>query len=565
MRKLYIKQLSDLVKTLDIACEELKKQKDEKLRNSCAEIQEFVSGMFDYTEATVGKNTKLSESLKKLYEILYDTSRDKTHIRQILEIVDEMKEMIGNLEADKIEVVFFCYKASMSDSLESVYFAAKADPACDAYFVPVPYFDRNPDGSLGQMHFEGEGCYSEQYELTDWQEYNVQVRRPDIIFIMNPYDNQNFVTSLHPYFYSSRLKDCTDMLVYIEYGLPYWLYRDPCAEELREEYEKNSILLPAHLHARYDIRYAKELAEAHKPIFAAYPEIAQQYHMTPEKIQEKFVPLGSPKFDKVLNTGREDYFLPEKWKRKIEGKKVILYNTGLTELLKSNGQQKEFMGEYLPRDSWYFRKLRSIIKAFKMREDVILWWRPHPLFDATLRSRCSELLEEYQTIVHDFKSFDRGIYDDTEDLHRAIAWSDGMISDESSLLLLYTATGRPFYIPSITKALSQPIYDNGADFHAPLAGRLQNMRAAKGANVGGWNCCIWWDNFLEEDVMRNTHFNNYTDRFIDFVVHPERYPETEEYRQLQIKMFKDFVVNADGTAGRKIYEFVKQKALGQGE
>lgn len=91
------------------------------------------------------------------------------------------------------------------------------------------------------------------------------------------------------------------------------------------------------------------------------------------------------------------------------------------------------------------------------------------------------------------------------------------------------------------------------------------MRAAKGANVGDWNCCIWWDNFLEEDVMRNTHFNNYTERFMDFVLHPEKYPDAEEYRQLQIKMFKDFVVNPDGTAGRKIYEFVKKKAMGQKE
>ena len=61
--------------------------------------------------------------------------------------------------------------------------------------------------------------------------------------------------------------------------------------------------------------------------------------------------------------------------------------------------------------------------------------------------------------------------------------------------------------------------------------------------------------------MQNLHFRNYTDRFIDFIVHNEEYPGAEEYKQLQIQMFQDFTMNADGTAGQKIYEFVKQKAM----
>lgn len=561
MRKLHIKQLSGLVKTLDTACKELKTQKNDGLLNLCAEIQEFVSAMFGYVETVLDEDKTLLNFLKRLYELLYYSSKDRIYINQILQIVNNIRDKVDSLEADKIEMAFFCYKASMSDSLESVYFAAKEDPFCDAYFIPIPYFDRNPDGSFGQMHFEGEGCYSGQYELVDWQKYDVQSRHPDVIFIMNPYDDLNFVSSVHPDFYSRCLKDCTDMLVYIEYGLPFWLFRDPYAEELQEKYKKSAHLFPVHFYSDYDIRYAKELVEANRAMIAVHSDIVRQYNMIPEKVQEKFISLGSPKFDKILNTGRSDYILPEKWKRKIESKKVILYNTGIMEFLESSLRQTESMGEYIPHDSWYLGKVRSIIKSFEGREDVVLWWRPHPLFEATLRSERPVLLREYLSIVYDFIAFNKGIFDDTEDFHRAVAWSDGMISDESSLLLLYSATGKPFYIPSITKALQQPIYDNNMDYHAPLTGRLENMRAAKGANIGNWNCCIWWDNFLEEDVMRNIHFNNYENRFIDFIINWEKYPEAEEYRQLQIRMFKDFVVNADGTAGQKIYEFVKQKAL----
>jgi len=41
----------------------------------------------------------------------------------------------------RLEVAFFPYQASMWDSLESVWRAAAADPDCDAYVVPIPYYD----------------------------------------------------------------------------------------------------------------------------------------------------------------------------------------------------------------------------------------------------------------------------------------------------------------------------------------------------------------------------------------------------------------------------------------
>ena len=43
-----------------------------------------------------------------------------------------------------MEAIFLPYKASMWDSLESVWKAADADPECDAYVIPIPYYDKNP-------------------------------------------------------------------------------------------------------------------------------------------------------------------------------------------------------------------------------------------------------------------------------------------------------------------------------------------------------------------------------------------------------------------------------------
>lgn len=561
MRKLHIQQFKELVETLQSAGDELKVSKNNAFLDLCSQMQEFVSVMFEYVESTLEEKQKLLELLRELYEKLYFLSQGNILVEEVTENIEEIKIETDRLQPNKFEVAFLCYKASMSDCLESIYFAAKKDPCCDAYFIPIPYFDKNTDGTLGKMHYEGKEYYSQNYEITDWQQYNFEERKPDVIFVMNPYDSHNYVTSVHPVFYSERLKNHTDNLVYVEYGLPFWLYRNPLEPELREEYRKKGMPLPVHLHSHYNIVYSKELAEGYLPIFDTHPEIAERYKMTPERVKEKFVALGSPKFDKIINAVREDYNLPTEWAKQINGKKTILYNTTIGEFLKSSDQQKQVQGEYEARDSWYFGKLRSILEVFQESEDAVLWWRPHPLFEATLRAMQPDLLEEYLNIVQEYKKLQKGIFDDTEDLHRAIVCSDGMISDESSLLLLYAATGKPFYIPAIVKRLPYPVIDNETDYKNPLVIKLNNMRGAKGANIWNFNCCICWDIFLEENYMGNIRYENYTQRFIDFVVNVDKYPEAEEYKKLQLQMIQDFVVNADGTAGQKIYEYVKNKVI----
>lgn len=91
----------------------------------------------------------------------------------------------------------------MWDSLESVYLAAKEDESCDAYCVPILYFDRNADGTLGEMHYEGND-YPANIEITDWETYDFEAKRPDVVYIHNPYDEANRVTCVHPRFFSSN-------------------------------------------------------------------------------------------------------------------------------------------------------------------------------------------------------------------------------------------------------------------------------------------------------------------------------------------------------------------------
>lgn len=46
----------------------------------------------------------------------------------------------------------------MWDCLEGVYMAADGGENCDAYVVPIRYFNKNSDGSLGEKVYEGYEC-----------------------------------------------------------------------------------------------------------------------------------------------------------------------------------------------------------------------------------------------------------------------------------------------------------------------------------------------------------------------------------------------------------------------
>lgn len=104
----------------------------------------------------------------------------------------------------------------MWDSLESVWMAAKADENCDAYVIPIPYYNKNPDGSFREMYYEGDQ-YPDYVPIVRYDNYDFAIHKPDIIYIHNPYDQYNYVTSIHPFFFSENLKRFTQNLIYIPY------------------------------------------------------------------------------------------------------------------------------------------------------------------------------------------------------------------------------------------------------------------------------------------------------------------------------------------------------------
>lgn len=385
---------------------------------------------------TLGKSyiyliRNLEDYCENLYQVSLSLS-DHNRCKDLWEIIqnqlsDLSRSIKRDLPDDKKEILFLPYKASMWDSLESMWKAAEEDDNCDAYVIPIPYFDKNPDGSFREMHYEGDQ-YPKYVPITHYEEYDFEGRKPDMIVIHNPYDDCNYVTSVHPFFYSENLKKFTDKLVYV----PYFIL-DEMKVNNKSEVEgiKHFCLTPGVLHSDRIIVQSEDMKQIYIHVLAeamGNTEKARQYW------GNRILGLGSPKVDKVLSTKKENLSIPKKWLELIQKpdgswKKVIFYNTGITAFLDNSEQA--------------LKKIEFVFSIFKKRKDeVTLLWRPHPLIESTIISMRPQYWAQYQAVKDQYIQEAWGILDDTTDLDRAVAVSDGYYGDMSSVLQLFKKTGK---------------------------------------------------------------------------------------------------------------------------
>lgn len=353
----------------------------------------------------------IGEYCKSLYEVAVNImSFDGGDARALID--EKLNSVKKSAEIDikvKFEMVFMPYKASMWDSLESVWKAADKDPDCDAYVVPISYYDRNPDHSFGQCHYEGLE-FPDYVPITHFNKYNFNRRKPDVIYIHNPYDECNYVTSVDPRFYSKELKKYTDCIVYI----PYCLFAHGMSQGL--------------LSAYYN---------------ADFISLQSEYYcdfINKDIPREKLLTFGSPKIDMIVNKCREEIDIPDEWKEKIKGRKVFFYNTTIAEMLVNT--------------EIFLRKILYIFRTFQKNDNACLIWRPHPLLEATFDSMRSQFKPIYDNLKTSFINDGIGIYDDTADVIKTIALCDAYIGDAtSSVATSFYAVGKPVFI------LDNRIYD----------------------------------------------------------------------------------------------------------
>ncbi|TCL58128.1 hypothetical protein EDD76_107244 [Kineothrix alysoides] len=446
MKRYKKKEMLESVKTLEKANDIIgrnSKEDQSNLLDVLTQCQESAILLGTYIDSLGAKYSHLVKILEDYCENIYQMSTLLSDDYQCRELSKEIQKQLTQLNNGirydlpeyRKEVVFLPYKASMWDSLESIWKASDEDEDCDAYVIPIPYFDKNQDGSFGEIHYEGDQ-YPDYVPITNYEQYDFEERKPDMIFIHNPYDGGNYVTSVHPFFYSKNLKQYTDMLVYI----PYFIL-DEIKPENKSEIEgmKHFCMTSGVFNADKVIVQSENMRQIYIDVLT---EATKNTKEARKYWEEKILGLGSPKVDKVMSTKKDDLIIPEEWIKIIQKpdgrwKKIIFYNTSIEALLQSGRRM--------------LRKMESVLAAFKENKDeVALLWRPHPLIENTLASMRPQLWNEYKIIRDKYISEAWGIYDNTADLDRAIAVGDAYYGDASSLVQLCRKVGKPVMLQNVT-------------------------------------------------------------------------------------------------------------------
>ncbi len=440
MRKVQKKQAEDFIRILGLAHEEIKraieKRRNDIVMELLAQCQDGVvklGGMIEDIEGGEFASAfipMLEEYCELAYQVYQEAAQDRLDCgsREYDSLQRSLRRINNSVEHDiqvRTEVVFLPYKASMWDSLESIWKAADEDPDCEAYVVPIPYYDKNPDGSFREKHYEG-NQYPDYVPVIDYRDYDLAERHPDMVFIHNPYDEYNYVTSVEPFYYSNNLKKYTDLLVYI----PYFILEEKESDTITRDSVAHFCTVPGVINADKVIVQSDDMRSMYIDVLAGYSggtKMGRAYW------EQKIDGIGSPKIDRILAINKENLIISDEWMdiiQKPDGswKKIVFYNTGVSALLQHGEKMLE--------------KMRRVFQTMKEnREETALLWRPHPLIKATIISMRPKLWEAYSKLADQYRRDGWGIYDDSADLDRAVVLADMYYGDWSSVVSLVKKRG----------------------------------------------------------------------------------------------------------------------------
>lgn len=256
--------------------------------------------------------------------------------------------------------------------------------------------------------------------------------RVQILFIASPLLDQKLEKDEGVEWYQEEEYDpLNENLDYIVFNIPDAQY----SEKLQISYlQKRKSIKIVILHANILFFGAGKNVVKNYVAFPIYQEADYLFVHKNYYGLSNAVEMDNPKMDIIIskiNNGTKDIDIG--WKKKINGRKVILWNT-------THSSFGGGMGEYLfSFHTWY----KQILEIFKMNKNLFLIFRPHPhLFDELIANQiCTKY--EIDKFKEYFEQSDNLLWDDTKDYINAFNASDVLFSDWSGLLVTYLPTRKP--------------------------------------------------------------------------------------------------------------------------
>ena len=239
-------------------------QKKGKEKESVSILERYCEALYEaYLTLQEGPSGDASGELVAEQLATEQVAVEQIAADQLIKAGNCLKNLKEALERDcKRQVVFLPHSAKHFASLRPLIDALQEREDTEVKLMPIPYFDRMGDGSLSEMHYEGED-FPKEYPITDYRSYNFAAELPDCIVMNSPYDAFNPVWSVDPFFYSEKLKQYTNKLVYIP-----WFVTDEIDSENPEDGKsfynmRYYVTVPGIIHADYTIVQSEGMREAY--------------------------------------------------------------------------------------------------------------------------------------------------------------------------------------------------------------------------------------------------------------------------------------------------------------
>ena len=459
------------------------------------DCQDAAVALGTHIEKLYGMQTQTVATLEQYCNALYQVSlaMDEASLIGLAEAIEKIQTIYDAEFPEKKEMVFMPYKSSMWDSMESIWRAAVSDDAYEVVVVPLPYYDLDPTGSVREFYWEGE-AFPQEVKITSYENYDITEHHPDVVIIHNPYDDGNRVTSIHPDYYSEQLKKHSEILVYV----PYFVIPQAPTED-----NKNFVLQKGVINADYVFVQNKQTRDFYIDVLKPYLSI--------QELKKKIIAIGSPKTDKIIYEHSKTDKIPMQWKEKLQGKKVMFFNTNLSLILNNPNHIIEY--------------LQHVFEVIKKHKEFVVIWREHPLTISTLQAMQPQLLDSYLQLREAYITDGYGIMDETAEPHLAMAISDCYYGAAGSLSAVYPVSGKPLMV---------------MDYLYPE--RISNKEIS-----------------LEEMLQTASARMLYAERNINsldvFLTHIAAFEAQKEERITKQSIRMD---NVDGTVGEKIYLYIKR-------
>lgn len=340
--------------------------------------------------------------------------------------LDRLLGMLENLFTKvrkRKEVVFMPFKSDYWYVFEEEYKKALVDEDTDVYVMPIPYYYKNYDGTLRDIQFDME-AYGSELPLVSYEDFELPLRRPDVIYIQSPYDSYNEIMSVNPAFYVTKLRDYTSKLIYIP-----WFRTEDFERSFERAYHnmKAYCLMPG-------VLYADEVILHSSVIRDRYIEKLTEYvgEDTREIWENRIVVSDADRTDNTL----KDLLCESTGESNVDVKKLIAYYPDFSKFIEC--------------DMEFVDKIKRVLDIFEANSERInVCFVESTNIHNYLKRLRPNVYEEYEKLIKRY--IDRAWFNicDDKDIDTVVKKCHAYYGDAGVIAHRFRNAGKPVMIENV--------------------------------------------------------------------------------------------------------------------